>query len=133
MVSCSAVNAQLCRDRGADEIIDYTTADVSQSLKLRGQIFDLLVDNVSRPYDLYKASDDFLRDKPPFVQVAVAGDSLRGVWSMVPRWPLPQFIGGGKHPWRLLQVKNNVDELTEIGQWVREGKLKVVLDSVFDF
>ena len=131
VVSCSGANAQLCKDLGADEIIDYRTSDISQTLKTRGQVFDLLVDNVSRPYDLYKASDYLLRGKAPFVQVAAADDSLRGVWSMVLRWLLSRFLGGGNHPWHLLMVKNNVDELTQIGQWVREGKMKVILDSVF--
>ena len=133
VVSCSGTNAQLCKELGADDIIDYTTTDISQALKSCGQIFDLVVDNVSQPYDLYKASDHFLRGKNPFVQVAAADDSLRGAWSMVPRWLLPSFLGGGNHPWCLLAVKNNVDELTQIGQWVRERKIKVILDSVFAY
>ena len=91
------------------------------------------MDNVSRPYDLYKASDHFLRKQAPFVQVAMADDSLRAVWSMVPRWLQPSFLGGGKHPWHLMMVKNSMDELTQIGEWVREGKIKVVLDSVFRY
>jgi NADPH:quinone reductase-like Zn-dependent oxidoreductase len=133
VVSCSGANAQLCKDLGADEVIDYTISDISQTLKSRGQVFDLLVDNVSRPYDLYKASDHFLQGKTPFIQVAAADDSLRAVWSMVPRWLLPRILGGGKHPWRLLMVQNSVEELARIGEWVREGKMKVILDSVFDF
>jgi NADPH:quinone reductase-like Zn-dependent oxidoreductase len=133
VVSCSGANAHLCKDLGADEVIDYTTSDISQTLKSRGQIFGLLVDNVSRPYDLYKASDHFLQGKAPFIQVAAADDSLRGAWSMVPRWLQPRWLGGGKHPWHLLMVKNSVEELAQIGQWVREGKLKVILDSVFEF
>lgn len=133
VVSCSGSNAQLCRDLGADEIIDYTTKDISQTLQSRGRVFDLLLDNVSQPYDLYKASDRFLREKAHCVQVAAADDSLRGVWSMVTRWLWPRFLGGGKHRWHLLMVKNNVDELVQIGEWVREGKLKVIIDSVYEF
>lgn len=133
VVSCSAANAQLCTSLGADEIIDYETSDISQTLKSRRQVFDLLVDNVSRPHDLYKASDHFLRKQAPFVQVAMADDSLRAVWSMVPRWLQPSFLGGGKHPWHFMMVKNGIEELTQIGEWVREGKIKVVLDSVFRY
>ena len=133
VVSCSGANAQLCKDLGADETIDYTISDISQTLSSRGQVFDLVVDNVSRPHDLYKASDHFLRVGAPFVQVAAADDSLSGLWSMVLRWLLPGFLGGGKHPWHLMTLKNNLDELTQIGQWVREGKIKVMLDSVFAY
>lgn len=52
---------------------------------------------------------------------------------MVTRWLWPRFLGGGKHRWHLLMVKNNVDELVQIGEWVREGKLKVIIDSVYEF
>lgn len=134
VASCFGANAQLCRDLGPDEIIDYTTTDISQTPSVsRGPVFDLVMDNVSRPYDLYKPSDHFLRDKARFVQVAAADDSPRGVWSMVSRWLWPKFLGGGRHPWHLLMVKNSVDELVQIGQWVSEGKLKVSIDSVFEF
>jgi NADPH:quinone reductase-like Zn-dependent oxidoreductase len=114
-------------------VVDYTACDLSATLKERGQVFDLLVDNVSRPHDLYKAADYFLRPNAPFVQVAAPDDSLTGALSMLPRWLLPTFLGGGQHPWRLLLVQDSVEELVRIGQWVREGKIKVILDSVFDF
>jgi len=133
VVSCSSTNAQLCESLGADEVIDYRNLDVSQALKSRGQVFDLVVDNVSGPHDLYKASDHFLRENARFVQVGAADDSLWGIWTMLRSWLLPTFLGGGQHSWRFLQVKNSSDELAQIGQWVREGKIKVLHDSVFPF
>ena len=30
-------------------------------------------------------------------------------------------------------LKNDVEGLVRIGQWVKEGKIKVLLDSVFEF
>lgn len=132
-VSCSGGNAELCKSLGADEVVDYTACDLSETLSARGQVFDLLVDNVSKPYDLYKTSDHFLRKGMPFVQVAAADDSLRGALSMLPRWLLPSFLGGGQHPWHILMLKNNVDQLVQIGQWVKEGKIRVLLDSTFEF
>jgi NADPH:quinone reductase-like Zn-dependent oxidoreductase len=51
---------------------------------------------------------------------------------MVPKWLLPRIPGGGKHP-GIRFVKNIMDDLAQLGQWVREGKLRVIVDSVFDF
>jgi NADPH:quinone reductase-like Zn-dependent oxidoreductase len=132
-VSCSGANAELCKSLGADEVVDYTACNLSETLKARGEVFDLLVDNVSKPYDLYKASDHFLKKGVPFVQVAAADDSLQGALSMLPRLLLPRFLGGGQHPWHILLLKNSVEQLTQIGQWVKEGKIKVLLDSTFEF
>jgi hypothetical protein len=99
-----------------------TTSDISQTLKIaRRKVFDLLVDNVSRPHDLYKASDHFLRDKTPFVQVAAADESLRAAWRRVPRWLLPRIPGGGKHP-GIRFVKNIMDDLAQLGQLGKRGE-----------
>ncbi|CAM6118655.1 unnamed protein product [Calypogeia fissa] len=133
VVSCSGANAELCQSLGADEIIDYTKCNLSQTLKSSGQVFDLLVDNVSKPHDLYKAANHFLKKKGHFVQVAASDDSLKGVFVMLSRWLLPSFLGGGRHPWRFLQCKNDLNALVQIGQWVKEEKLKVLIDSTFEY
>lgn len=132
-VSCSGANVELCKSLGADDAIDYTKGSLAESVKASGQVFDLVVDNVGRPLDLYKASDEFLAAGGRYVQVAAADETLGDVLNMVSRWLLPEFLGGGRHPWKILLVKNSVEELVRIGQWVKEGKIKVVLDSVFDF
>ena len=35
-VSCSAKNVDLCRELGADEVLDYTSQDVTATLKAKG-------------------------------------------------------------------------------------------------
>jgi NADPH:quinone reductase-like Zn-dependent oxidoreductase len=132
-VSCSGRNAEFCKSLGADEVVDYTQGSLAQMLSAKGQVFDLLVDNVGMPFDLYKASDAFLAPGAPFVQVAASGDSLQGVLEMAKRWGLPRFLGGGKHPWKIFSVKDSAEELVRVGQWVKEGKIKVVLDEVFEY
>jgi NADPH:quinone reductase-like Zn-dependent oxidoreductase len=132
-VSCSGANIELVKNLGADEAVDYTKGSLAESVKASGQVFDLVVDNVGRPLDLYKASDQFLRKGGRFVQVAAADESLGDILNILSRWLLPRFLGGGRHPWTILLVKNSVEELVRIGQWVKEGKIKVLLDSIFDF
>lgn len=132
-VSCSGRNAELCESLGADEVVDYTAGSLAEMLKAKRDVFDLLVDNVGKPYDLYKASDHFLRKGGLFLQVAAADDLLSGILGILSRWMLPGFLGGGRHSWRILMLKNDVEGLVRIGQWVKEGKIKVLLDSVFEF
>ncbi|TQS32858.1 hypothetical protein Golomagni_06814, partial [Golovinomyces magnicellulatus] len=53
-VSCSTPKVQLCKDLGADEIIDYKKTDVLTALQEGGQRFALVVDNVgSSPANLH--------------------------------------------------------------------------------
>src|SRR5271163_2321905 len=80
--SCSTPNVQLCKELGADDVIDYKTANVSQALKAGGAQFNLVVDNVGEPYDLYKASDHFLSPSGKFVQVGAAV-TLAGISSIL--------------------------------------------------
>ena len=129
--SCSTPNVQLCKDLGADEVIDYKTTNVSQELQARSVQFSLVVDNVGVPYELYKASDSFLKPGGKFVQVGAAMN-LSGISSIVSRLSWPSILGGGKSKLELLQVTNKVDDFVQMGEWLQEGKIKAVFDSTFE-
>jgi NADPH:quinone reductase-like Zn-dependent oxidoreductase len=128
--SCSTPNVQLCKGLGADEVIDYTTTNVSEELKSRGLEFALVIDNVGEPYDLYKASDYFLKEGGKFVQVGAAV-TLSGIYNILSKMCWPAFLGGGKRKLDLMQVKNNADDFAQIGRWMKQGKVRAVIDSTF--
>lgn len=128
--SCSTPNVQLCKDLGADEVVDYRTTNVSQELKSRGQQFALVVDNVGEPHDLYKASDRFLKESGKYVQIGVPL-SVSWMFGLLSRMWRPAFLGGGKRMLELLQVKNNENDLEQIGEWMKEGKVRTVIESTF--
>ncbi|OGM47704.1 zinc alcohol dehydrogenase [Aspergillus bombycis] len=127
-VTCSTRNVQFCRDLGADEVIDYTTQDVLEELKSQGQVFHHAVDHIGSPEDLYQECHTFLKPGKVFVQV--------GAPSMVTfahRLIRPAFLGGGKRKYVALLMKNHKDELVQIASWIREGKIRVELDTVYEF
>jgi NADPH:quinone reductase-like Zn-dependent oxidoreductase len=127
--TCSTANVQLCRDLGADEVIDYRKLDVISELKKKGQIFDLAIDNVGTPAGMYEQSQHFLKPDGTFVQVAMQ-QSLSG---MVRRSLLPSFLGGGKRQYRLVRVSINRKDLQQVGQWMAEGKVRAVIDHKFEW
>lgn len=131
--SCSARNVELCRSLGADEVLDYTQGDLIGSLKAKGQIFDLVIDNIgSSPRELYTACDHFLKPSGQFVQVG-AGMSMADMGLMTSRMMLPSFLGGGSRKFSLAVAKNKHEDLARLGEWVAAGKIKVVVDEVFEF
>lgn len=135
-VSCSGANAELCRGLGADEVVDYREQDVSAVLKAKGKVFKLVVDNVGftppGQEDLYNAANTFLVDDGHFVQVG-GGASLQQVRAVVSRSFIPGFLGGGKRKFAMIVSKQSHDGLARIGEWVKEGKIKVVTDEVFQY
>ncbi|KAI1404298.1 reticulon-4-interacting protein 1, mitochondrial precursor [Hypoxylon fuscum] len=131
--SCSGKNAELCRSLGADEIIDYTKENVSEVLKGKGQVYKLVVDNVgSTPPDLHKAADHFLVPGGKFVQIG-GQISLSDLKIMSSRMFLPSILGGGKRKYEYVLTKNDHEHLELLGKWVKEGKVKVVIDEVFQY
>ena len=130
--SCSTPNVALCRDLGADEVIDYKASNVTEQLKRQGQVFSLVIDNIGSPPDLYKASDDFLLPTGKFVQVGTDA-SMAGIGTLLSKMIWPSLLGGGKRSFSLLTEKDKYDELVQLGKWMKEGKIKAVLDSIFEF
>lgn len=135
-VSCSGANAELCRSLGADETIDYKEQKVSDVLKAKGKVFKLVVDNVGftppGQEDLYTAANAFLVDDGHFIQVG-GGASVQQIKSVVSRSFVPGFLGGGKRKFVMVVTKQNHEGLAKIGEWMREGKIKGVIDEVFQY
>ncbi|KAK4171609.1 hypothetical protein QBC36DRAFT_305153 [Triangularia setosa] len=130
--SCSPTKADLVKSLGADEIIDYTTTNVSETLKAKGKVFTLVLDNVGMPEDLYKASDEFIIPGGKFVQVGspLSLDALRVAAS---RALLPSFLGGGKNKYEVYTINHSAEDLKLLGEWVREKKIRVVIEETYKF
>ncbi|KJK85645.1 hypothetical protein H633G_10509 [Metarhizium anisopliae BRIP 53284] len=133
-VSCSAAKAALCRSLGADDVIDYTGADVVAELVARGRVFSLIADNVGcDPPGLYaRAAGRVLLPGGVFVIVA-AGRHIGHAASALATLLRPSFLGGGTNKVVLYMASNNRDDWAALAQWVNEGKLTAVVDKTFAF
>ncbi|KAL4896192.1 hypothetical protein BDV59DRAFT_172267 [Aspergillus ambiguus] len=131
--TCSTRNVEFCRELGADEVIDYSVEDVLDALKAKGQVFSLVVDHVGTPDSLYRECDAFLLPGKAFVQVGSTSLLSSSILSFADRLVRPGFLGGGKRKYDILMFKNRKEELVQIGEWIQQGKITVVVDSTFAF
>lgn len=130
--SCSAANVELCKSLGADEVLDYQSADIVKQLQKGGQVFNLVLDNVGSPANLYKASHTFLVPNGTFVQIG-GGMSLSAITQLASSMMRPAFLGGGKRKYVFVTAKANTTDFEQLVAWMKEGKIRAVIDSTFEF
>ena len=128
--SCSGANVELCKSLGADNVIDYKSKDIVAELKKMPQ-FDLVVDNVGLPAELYWSAPSFTKPGAPYVQVGAPAISLGFIWGNLCKTRWPRWLGGGQRPWEFLSLKSKVEDYAQIGRWMQEGKVRAVVDEVF--
>jgi NADPH:quinone reductase-like Zn-dependent oxidoreductase len=141
VVSCSGRNVELCRGLGADEVVDYSGlpgADVGSHLaRLVGERkmerFDLVVDNVGHDPLLHSKSQGFVKGGGLFMLLAAMFGNWSGRLSMLDSWLRPSWLGGVPIRWKHIVAQPEEKVVSEIGTWVTEGKLKVVIDRTFAF
>ena len=130
-VTCSGANADLCKSVGADEVIDYRSSNVVEELKKSGRKYDLSIDNVGARA-IYWAMGDFTNKEAIHIQVATT-PNLSNIIEAMKRMILPSFLGGPGRKATHLFCHNDPDHLAQIGQWMKEGKLKMITDEVFAY
>ncbi len=131
--TCSTPNMELCKSLGADEVIDYKKGSVLEAL-IASDKFDHAVDNVGNINDkaFWWRCNEYL--KPGASYVLVAGElSVTSVIDMVKRAVLPKFLGGLQGKVDGFWPESKPEDLEHVAEWVKEGKVKVVIDHKFSF
>lgn len=130
--TCSTPNVDLCKSLGADTVIDYKTTDVIAALAASGEKFDHAVDNVGKDSQLFFRSHEYL--KPDGVIIGVGGEpSLQGIKDIIQKKLLPGFLGGMKRKSEGFWPSPRPEDLAQAVEWMKEGKVKAVIDSRFPF
>jgi NADPH:quinone reductase-like Zn-dependent oxidoreductase len=123
---------QLCKDLGADEIIDYRNSDVASALSKSGKPYDFVLDNIGTNFALYWKSPTFTKTGAKYVQIGSEAN-VSSMYDLAFRFLVPQSLGGGQRPFSFGMTSTNFEHFTKIAQLVADGKLKPVIDEVFAF
>lgn len=130
--TCSTTNVALCKSLGADEVIDYKKQSVIEALKAGGQRFDHAVDNVGKDKELYWASHEYMR--PGAACVVVGGEpTFAAIADLLKRKIVPGFLGGIKGKVEGFWPQSKLEDLEQIVNWMKEGKVRAVIDQTFPF
>ncbi|KAH8593542.1 putative zinc-type alcohol dehydrogenase-like protein C16A3.02c [Bisporella sp. PMI_857] len=126
--TCSTTNVELCKSLGADEVIDYKKGNVLEALLASGAKFDHAVDNVGYDPELWWRCHEYL--KPGARYDLVAGSpSFR--YAAMKVWP--GFLGGLKAKVEAFTPNPDPNDVSKILEWVKDGKVKVIIDQVVPF
>jgi len=122
-------NVQLCKDLGADEVIDYHSQDVAAALA-SSQKYDFVLDNVGADISLYWKSPTFTNPGAKYVQIG-AQPSLPFVYDLAFRFLVPTQLGGVQRPFSFGMAATNYGDFTKLAELVAQGKVKPVIDEIF--
>jgi len=130
--TCSTTNVELCKSLGADRVVDYKKESVVEALLASGYRFDHAVDNVGMQKELVWRSHEYLKPGSTYVVVG-GGISLANITDSLKRKLLPGFLGGLKGNVVGFWPKQKSEDLQQIGEWMKTGKVKAVIDQKFLF
>lgn len=128
--SCSGPNVDLCKSLGADQVIDYRTQNVVDTLKRSGHQYDLIVDNVFKDSALYWQSHHYLKPSGRFVTIA-GEPSLSMISTVMSVFLWPSFLGGGQRKFGFVTCKSNAEQYAHLAQMMKDGKLKAVIEREY--
>ena len=132
--TCSTPNIEFCRSLGADEVIDYKTQNIVETLLASGRKYDHAVDNVGTQTELLWRGHEFLQPNSLYIVVGGGGGGgASRILDQAKRKLLPKFLGGLKTNVKGFWPSPKPEDLKQIVDWIAEGKIKAVIDSQFKF
>jgi reticulon-4-interacting protein 1, mitochondrial len=139
VASCSSRNAELVKENGADQVIDYTAVDLPRYLSdtFKFARFDLILDCIGSD-DLLTACPIFLKPKGSFV---IVGMDVPHTWmgilnkffKLATAMFLPTFLGGLPRHIALCIIGITNERIEDVGGFVKRKDIRPVLDSVWTF
>jgi len=130
--TCSTANVDMCKQLGADLVIDYKKQNVVSALVASGKKFDHIVDNVGSDSEIYFKAHLYSVPSATFVEIA-GEPTLRFITMAIKMALWPGFLGGGKRKLKNLVAAIKTETYEQLGVLMGEGKIKPVIDSEFAF
>ncbi|RMZ86525.1 hypothetical protein DV736_g6252, partial [Chaetothyriales sp. CBS 134916] len=131
IATCSEAGPPLCKEHGADVTLDYKSPTLQDDLR-KTQV-DLVVDDVGYDPQFHRRSEGFLKPERQFVLVAIMDRDWAGIRSMLVSFFVPAWLGGPSRKRKAIFTRSQLGDYAAVAALAREGKLKVVADSVFSF
>jgi NADPH:quinone reductase-like Zn-dependent oxidoreductase len=119
---CSSSKLAQARELGADEAVDYTQHDITQS----GQQYDLILDVAA-----YRSPGGYKAILEPQGRYVLVGGSVGRIVQMLFRAALLSKAGGQQ--FSVLMAKANAQDLSFIKELIEAGQVKPVVEKVHTF
>ncbi|KAI0063403.1 NAD(P)-binding protein [Artomyces pyxidatus] len=135
----SGKNEEWCRKLGADEFIDYTKVDIALYLSKNPPAtkYHVILEAVgTADPSLYAQSEKYLQPGGVFVSVGPQPHGVRELpmfGRLLFNVLFPGWMGGVSRRWTLVTVHKDGEILEKISTLITEGKVKPIVDSVFEF
>ncbi|KAL5605083.1 hypothetical protein FOVSG1_005230 [Fusarium oxysporum f. sp. vasinfectum] len=123
-------NFILVRSLGADEIVDYKSEDPIEVLKKKEERFDFILDTVFNDPYLYWQSHQYLKPEGQYVCVGLP-PRFQTFKSLLTINLLPRWLGGGKRKFKYHSVTANRKDFGQVADWMKDGKIKAVIEEEF--
>ncbi|SPO01825.1 uncharacterized protein DNG_04498 [Cephalotrichum gorgonifer] len=132
----SGKNEELVRGLGVDEFVDYTAhSSLPEYLKSKysgERQFDVIFDCIG-VQSLFVQSPDYLKPSGVLINIgAVDGYPIQMVLNTLANMYLPRWLGGVPRRYIMFSTPPAKDDTTVISRMIDEGKIRVLVDSVWD-
>jgi NADPH:quinone reductase-like Zn-dependent oxidoreductase len=140
ITTCSLKNTSLVKQHGASEAIDYTSIkNLPEYLseKYSSEKFDVVLDCIG-DFEMYNASPAFLQPKGDYVVIGApipkgAGNFIKMVGRIGAALLWPRVLGGTPRRLKISVMQATGEKMQRVGELVKGGKVKPVVDSVWEF
>ncbi|KAH7379791.1 zinc alcohol dehydrogenase [Cadophora sp. MPI-SDFR-AT-0126] len=137
---CSKPNVEMVKGLGADEVIDYQEhSPVHKFLatEFKNDKFDVVMDAFG-VQEVFHNCEGYLKPGKAYVSVGPAmptysmGAILYSIGQMASNFLWPRFLGGPNRPYVQFAATATREEMERLANMVRDGKLKVPIDSCWE-
>ncbi|KAJ7457039.1 hypothetical protein FB451DRAFT_1510606, partial [Mycena latifolia] len=134
VATCSGANAELVKSLGADEVVDYrTNAPLPTYLaKAYGaHPFEYILDCIGTQA-LFEQCPPYLTPAGLLVNVGNFEGPGITIWRTLLNTYLPCIFGGVPRRYKMISTTPNGEKAARLARMVEEGRLRVVVDEVFE-